>query len=265
MKEKVAKNKKAIIAGNWKMNKTNKEALQFIATFIQGVKNLQSEVILFIPYVSLKDSVDLSKRTNVKIGAQNFHFESFGSYTGEISAEMLKDVGVNWSLVGHSERRLYCGETNEDINKKIKKAVSLNMKIILCVGEFLEQRESNKEKEAVMLQLKSALDGINKENLDNISIAYEPIWAIGTGKIASPDQVNKMCEFIRMCINSVYDAEVGINLKVLYGGSVNSKNCKDILTMKDIDGVLVGGASLKTYDFLCIAKEADKIFVGGKI
>lgn len=257
------KKEEFIIAGNWKMNKTMLETKKFIDLFIPMVKDSRCKIILFIPNLYLKESVKLLDKTNIKVGAQNFHWESFGAYTGEISIEMLNDIGVYHALVGHSERRVYFGETDEEINKKVKKAILKNIDVTLCVGESLEQRELGNEKEVIMHQLKNALNGISKESLSKINIAYEPIWAIGTGKTATPDQANQMCRFIRMCIQGMYDAESGINLKVLYGGSVNIDNCKDIIIMSDINGVLVGGASLDADKFSYIIKTSDKILIEG--
>lgn len=253
---------KFIIAGNWKMNKTLGELRIFIEKIVPKISDLQCEIMIFTPYLGFKDALEISKSHNLKIGAQNFHFESCGPYTGEISAEMLLDVGINMSLVGHSERRKFFGETNESVNKKIKKAITLNMSVILCVGESLEEREGNKYKKTVEVQIKEALNDISYESLENITIAYEPVWAIGTGKTASPKQSNEMCLFIKQCVRSIYNLGEKLIPKVLYGGSITPENCKEIFSMSDIDGGLVGGASLDESKFFKIAKIADDIIKG---
>lgn len=251
--------KKFIVAGNWKMNKTIEESNAFMSKFASYVQQYKSEIILLVPYTNIESCISISSRLNIKIGAQNFHWDDFGAFTGEISVPMLSKMGVKSLLVGHSERRRYFGETDEIINRKIKKAVSSDINVILCVGETSEQRECNKEKKSVMLQIKRALSGVSKTNIAQIYIAYEPIWAIGTGKVATPQQANQMCRFIRMCIENMYGTEEGMNFKILYGGSVTEENCREIFLMTDIDGVLVGGASLDPDKFESIIKIADSI------
>ncbi len=256
--------KKIIIAGNWKMNKTPKEAVDFLEKFLINVKDSKCKVILFAPFVDIEKCTDLIRKSNIdiKIGAQNFYWEDSGAYTGEISVPMLETIGVQTLLVGHSERRMHFMETDKDINKKVKRAVKSNSDLILCVGETLEQKNSEKGQESVMFQLKSALEDIPKSLIHKIHIAYEPAWAIGTGKTATPYESDKMCRFIRMCIEKMYGSEIGLYLNILYGGSVSEENCKNFLEMSDINGLLIGGASLQEKCFSSIVRTADSVIKG---
>jgi len=241
--------RKKVIAGNWKMNKLPNEAIEFINELAPYVKDSENEVIICAPYTDLFYSLLTAQKTNIKIGAQNMHFEEQGAYTGEVSGKMLKSINVEYVIIGHSERRQYFAETDETVNKKIKAALANNLKPILCVGETLEEREENKTKEIITNQTKIALEGISQEQLKDVIIAYEPIWAIGTGKTATSEDANESIKEIREKIEELYGKEVADNVIILYGGSVKADNAKELFETSDIDGALVGGASLKVEDF----------------
>ena len=241
--------RKKVIAGNWKMNKLPNEAMEFIAELTPLVKDTENEVVICVPYTDLFYSLMHAQGTNIKIGAQNMHFEEKGAFTGEVSGEMLKSIGVEYVIIGHSERRAYYGETDETVNKKLKKALALELKPIVCVGESLEERESGKAKEIVTTQTKLALEGLNNNEVEKTIIAYEPIWAIGTGKTATKEDANETIKWIREEIEKIYGKEVADSVIIQYGGSVKSGNAKDLFEMSDIDGGLVGGASLDSTEF----------------
>lgn len=241
--------RKKVIAGNWKMNMLPNEALAFIETIIPMVKNTENEVILCVPYTDLFYSLLAAQNTNIKIGAQNMHFEESGAYTGEVSGKMLKSIGVEYVIIGHSERRQYFAETDETVNKKIKAAFANDLKPIVCVGESLEQREAGKTEEIITTQTRLALDGLTNEQVKNTIIAYEPIWAIGTGKTATSEDANNSIKSIREEISKIYGKDVADCVIIQYGGSVKSTNAKELFTTSDIDGGLVGGASLKPEEF----------------
>lgn len=241
--------RRKVIAGNWKMNKLPNEAMEFIEELAPLVKNTENEVILCVPYTDLFYSLLHVQDTNIKIGAQNMHYEESGAYTGEVSGEMLKSIGVEYVIIGHSERRAYYGETDETVNKKLKKALSLELKPIVCVGESLDERESGKAKEIVTTQTKLALEGLSNEDVTKTIIAYEPIWAIGTGKTATKEDANETIKWIREEIEKIYGKNVSDDVIIQYGGSVKSGNAKELFEMSDIDGGLVGGASLKADEF----------------
>lgn len=241
--------RKKVIAGNWKMNKLPNEAMDFISELAPLVKNAESEVVLCVPYTDLFYSLLHTQDTNIKIGAQNMHYEEKGAYTGEISGEMLKSIGVEYVIIGHSERRAYYGETDETVNKKLKKALSLGLKPIVCVGESLEQREKGSAKDIVTMQTKLALEGLKNDEVEKTIIAYEPIWAIGTGKTATKEDANETIKWIREKIEEIYGKNVAERVIIQYGGSVKSSNAKDLFEMSDIDGGLVGGASLDAQEF----------------
>ena len=238
-----------IIAGNWKMNNTIKEAL----TLIEGIKanelNENVEAVVCVPFTAIKEVNALLKGTNIKLGAQNMHWEDNGAFTGEISPLMLKELEVDYCIIGHSERRQYFCETDTTVNKKIKTALIYGIKPIVCVGETLEQREDGKAEEIVRNQVINGFEGISAEDIKEIVIAYEPIWAIGTGKTASSDDANAMCSFIRDTIGELYGDEKDI-VRIQYGGSVKPNNVNELMNKSDIDGALVGGASLKAADFV---------------
>lgn len=241
--------RKKVIAGNWKMNMLPNEAIDFIDKLAPLVKNTENEVILCVPYTDLFYSLLTAQGTNIKIGAQNMHYEEKGAYTGEISGKMLKSIGVEYVIIGHSERRQYFNETDETVNKKIKAAFENKLNPIVCVGETLEQREANKTEEIIKKQTKLALQGLTEEQVKNTIIAYEPIWAIGTGKTASSEQANDAIKAIRDEICQIYGQNVGNGVIIQYGGSVKSSNAKELFEMSDIDGGLVGGASLNPEEF----------------
>lgn len=241
--------RKKVIAGNWKMNKTVEEAKQFMEEFIPLVANSENEIVICAPFTDLKCLVKHTKGSNVKIGAQNMHWEESGAYTGEISANMLKSIGVEYVIIGHSERRQYFAETDETVNKKIKAAFANELKPIVCVGETLEQREKGLTKEIITSQTRLALEGLSNEQVENTIIAYEPIWAIGTGKTATSEDANNSIKSIREEICKIYGQNTCQRVIIQYGGSVKSGNAKELFTTSDIDGGLVGGASLKPDEF----------------
>lgn len=241
--------RKKVIAGNWKMNMLPNEAIDFIEKITPTVKDSEAEVILCMPYTDLMYGLLTSQDTNVKIGAQNMHWEESGAYTGEISGKMLKCIGVEYVIVGHSERRQYFAETDETVNKKVKTALANGLKPIVCVGEDLNQREQGECKEVITNQTYLALQGLNAEQLKNIIIAYEPIWAIGTGKTATSEDANDAIKSIRNQIEKDFGKKTAENTIILYGGSVKPENSKELFSMSDIDGGLVGGASLKVEEF----------------
>ena len=250
--------RKNVIAGNWKMNNDLKESEKLIVELKNLLQNEKPncDVIVCPPYTSLSEASKLLKGSQIKLGAQNMHFEDSGAFTGEISASMLKSVGCEYVILGHSERRTIFGESNEMINKKIKKALSARLKPIFCVGELLEEREDGTTNDVVKRQILKGLDGISAEDMKNMIVAYEPVWAIGTGKTASPAQAQEVHEFIRDLIEIDYSLEVANDLVIQYGGSVKPDNAKELLSQKDIDGALVGGACLKADSFLGIIKGA---------
>ena len=241
--------RKKVIAGNWKMNMLPNEAIEMINSLAPLVKNTENEVVLCVPYIDLFYANMMTQGTNIKIGAQNMHFEDEGAYTGEISGKMLKSIGVEYVIIGHSERRQYFAETDETVNKKIKTAFKYNIKPIVCVGETLEQRESGKAFDVITSQTEKALDGLTEEQVANTIIAYEPIWAIGTGKTATKEDANEAIIKIREKILQKYGQNVSDRVIIQYGGSMKPSNAKELLEMSDIDGGLIGGASLKAEDF----------------
>ena len=241
--------RKKVIAGNWKMNMLPNEAIAFIDEFIQLVKDTQNEVILCVPYTDLFYALLSAQNTNIKIGAQNMHWAEKGAYTGEVSAKMLKSIGVEYVIIGHSERRSYFNETDESVNKKIKAAFENELKPIVCVGETLEEREAGKTADIITNQTRLALSGLTDEQIKNTIIAYEPIWAIGTGKTATSEDANNSIKEIRKEIEKIYGKEVAECVIIQYGGSVKSSNAKELFSTSDIDGGLVGGASLVPDEF----------------
>ena len=241
--------RRKVIAGNWKMNMLPNEAIEYIQAFEPMVKDANAEVILCVPYIDLFYCLMNAQGTNIKIGAQNMHFAETGAYTGEISPKMLKSIGVEYVIIGHSERRAYYGETDESVNKKIKAAFENELKPIVCVGETLEEREAGKTEEIITTQTRLALEGLDKEQVKATIIAYEPIWAIGTGKTATSDDANNSIKSIRAEIAKIYGEDVASEVIIQYGGSVKSSNAKELFETSDIDGGLVGGASLKPDEF----------------
>ncbi len=241
--------RRKVIAGNWKMNMLPNETIEFIEKFEPLVKDTKNEIILCVPYTDLFYALLSAQNTNIKIGAQNMHFEEKGAYTGEVSGKMLKTIGVEYVIIGHSERRQYFNETDETVNKKLKAAFEYKLKPIVCVGETLEEHENNKTVEIITQQTKLALEGLTDEQVKNTIIAYEPIWAIGTGKTATSKDANNSIKEIRKEIEKIYGNEVANSVIIQYGGSVKSSNAKELFTTSDIDGGLVGGASLNPEEF----------------
>ena len=241
--------RKKVIAGNWKMNMLPNEAIKFIEELTPLVKDTENEVVLCVPYTDLFYALLTAQGTNIKIGAQNMHFEEKGAYTGEVSGEMLKVINVEYVIIGHSERRQYFNETDETVNKKIKSAFKYGLKPIVCVGETLEQREAGQTVDIITNQTRLALEGLTDEQVQNTIIAYEPIWAIGTGKTATSEDANNSIKAIRQEICQIYGQNVANGVIIQYGGSVKSSNAKELFEMSDIDGGLVGGASLHSEEF----------------
>ncbi len=246
--------RKPFIAGNWKMFKNIKESADFMEAFKKHDFPEDVEVGLMVPFLQLETVKKLAEGTKIRVGAQNMHFEDNGAFTGEISAPMLAELGIDCCVIGHSERRQYFGETDETVNKKLKKAFEYGIQPILCIGESLEQREAGKAFDIVGGQVKADFEGIPSEQAKEIVIAYEPIWAIGTGKTATADQAEEMCAYIRKTVEGCYDAATAAAVRIQYGGSVKPANASEILGKEDIDGALVGGASLKPEDFIQIVK-----------
>ena len=238
-----------IIAGNWKMNMLPNEAMEFITKLSERIRDTQNEVILCVPYTDLFYSLLTAQGTNIKIGAQNMHWEEKGAYTGEIAPKMLKSINVEYVIIGHSERRQYFAETDETVNKKVKSAMQNSLKPIVCVGENLEQKENNKTNEIITTQTQKALEGLTNSQVESTIIAYEPIWAIGTGKTASKEDANNAIKEIRNKIREIYGEQTAGKVKILYGGSVKPENAKELFDTSDIDGALVGGASLNVHEF----------------
>ena len=237
--------RRKIIAGNWKMNKTPSEAVALVNELKDLVKNDEVDVVYCVPAIDIVPVVEAVKGTNVKVGAENMYFEESGAYTGEISAAMLKDAGVEYVIIGHSERRDYFKEDDVLLNKKVKKAIEAGITPILCCGETLEQREMGIAVDFIRLQIKSDLKDVAAADAAKLVIAYEPIWAIGTGKTATSDQAEEICKAVRDCIREMYDDATAEKVRIQYGGSVNAGNAAELFTKPNIDGALVGGASLK--------------------
>ena len=251
--------RKTIIAGNWKMNKTLSE-MRAYAEEIRPImpKGKWCETVLCVPFVNIPAAVRLFKDCHIAIGAQNCHYEDHGAYTGEVTAEMLKEVGVKYVILGHSERRQYYNETDLTVNKKVHAVLNAGLQPIVCVGESLEQREAGVTMDFIAYQVKAALAGVPAEKMRRVVIAYEPLWAIGTGKTATAEQANEVCEGIRAVIRKEYGARVSRAVTVQYGGSMNAKNAQELLAQPDVDGGLIGGAALKPNDFVSIIQAADQ-------
>ena len=248
--------RKPMLAGNWKMNKTRDEALEFIYSVVSNVP-ANVDAVICAPAIILRDLV---KRQGdvIRIGAQNMNENESGAYTGEISPLMIKTTGVEYVVLGHSERRAYYNETDEKVNLKTKKALEHGLKPIICVGELLSEKEANKTNDVLKLQVSKALDGVDMSNPENVIIAYEPVWAIGTGMTASPKDANDGCSFIRSVIADIFGKNVADNVRILYGGSVNTNTVDTLFKEEDIDGFLVGGASLDPEKFITLCKACSK-------
>ncbi len=250
--------RQAVIAGNWKMNKTRPEAKALIEDLKPIAEKADCGVVICVPFTNLETAVELTKGTKIKVGAENVHFEKSGAFTGEISADMLTEIGVEYVIIGHSERRQYFGETDVTVNKRTKAALAAGLKTIICVGEMLDEREKGITEEIVGMQTKVALLDVTAEQLKNVIIAYEPVWAIGTGKTATAEQANEVCSFIRQTVAKLYSQADADALTIQYGGSMNPKNCAELLAQPDVDGGLIGGASLKAADFGVLLDVASK-------
>ena len=250
--------RKAIIAGNWKMNKTRPEAKALLEEIKPLVANaaVKSDVIARVPLTNLETAGNTTAGSNVKVGAENVHFEKSGAFTGEISADMLTELGVEYVVIGHSERRQYFGETDETVNKRTKAALAAGLKPIVCVGELKWERECGITEEVVGKQIKLDLWDVTEDELKNVVIAYEPVWAIGTGLTATPEQAEEVCGFIRATLAKLYDQAAADAVTIQYGGSMNAKNAAELLAKPNIDGGLIGGASLKAADFNVIVQAA---------
>ncbi len=244
--------RKRIVAGNWKMNKTPAEASAFIKALKPMIKFSRTEVVCAVPFVAIQTAVTASRGSRIKIAAQNMYFEEKGAYTGEVSGPMLRDLGVKYVIVGHSERREYFGETDEIVNKKVHAVYKYDMRPIVCVGETLAQRDAGLTAEHIRYQVKAALVGLTAEQVKKLVIAYEPIWAIGTGRTATAEQAEEVCRIIRMTVKELYGKRISSVVRIQYGGSVKAENAAELFGMDDIDGGLVGGASLKLDEFAAI-------------
>ena len=253
--------RRTVIAGNWKMNKTPAEAVALIKGIraeTDGKDTSGCDIVACVPYVDLAVVIEACKGSAIKVGAENVHWEKSGAYTGEISADMLKEIGTEYVIIGHSERRQYFGETDETVNKRVRAALDAGLKVILCVGELLTQREQGITGEIVSLQTKIALMGVSEQELGNVIIAYEPVWAIGTGRTATSEQADEVCGIIRGVVASLYSSAAAEAMTIQYGGSMNAKNAAELLAMPNVDGGLIGGASLKAPDFAVIINAAQK-------
>lgn len=246
--------RKAVIAGNWKMNKTRPEAKALIEELTPLVKDAGCDVVVAVPFTNLETAIEATKGTNIKVSAQNVHFEKSGAFTGEISADMLVEMGVEYVVLGHSERRQYFAETDETVNKRTKAALESGLIPIVCIGELLWERECDITKEVIARQIKLDFFGISAEDMKKCIIAYEPVWAIGTGKTATADQAEEVCAFIRQTLAELYGKAVADAVTIQYGGSMNATNASELLSKENIDGGLIGGASLKAEDFSVIIK-----------
>lgn len=241
--------RKPIIAGNWKMNNTIAETKNLLNELKPLVKDSKVEVVVCVPYTDLYIASELLKGSNIKLGAENVHWADKGAFTGEISADMLKELNVEYVIIGHSERRQYFGETDETVNKRVKQALLKNLKPIICVGESLEERETNKVEAVIVKQTTEALKDVSVEDMKNVVIAYEPIWAIGTGKTATSKEANDTIKIVRDTVSKLYGSTIAESLRIQYGGSMKPENVKELMSMPEIDGGLIGGASLKAIDF----------------
>ncbi|MCI9256925.1 triose-phosphate isomerase [Acutalibacter sp.] len=250
--------RKAVIAGNWKMNKTPAEAKELITAIAPLVKDAACDVVACTPFLDLSAAQEAANGTNIQIGAENCHWAKSGAFTGEISAEMLASMGVKIVIIGHSERRQYFGETDVTVHDRVRAALDAGLTVILCVGETLEQREQGITSELCAMQTKIALGGVTEEELKRVIIAYEPVWAIGTGKTATAQQANEVCASIRGTIKELYNDAAGDGITIQYGGSMNAANAAELLAQPDVDGGLIGGASLKPADFAAIVEAATK-------
>ena len=247
---------KYVIAGNWKMNKTPAEAAALIEEIKPLVKDATCDVVVGVPFIDIPAALEATKGSNIGVAAQNCYWEKSGAFTGEIAADMLAQMGVGYVILGHSERRTYFGDTDATVAKRVRGCLDAGLTAILCVGEYLEQREQGITAEICAMQTKIALEGVSAEEMSRVIIAYEPVWAIGTGKTATAEQANEVCAQIREVLTGLYDAETAKGVTIQYGGSMNAGNAAELLAMSDVDGGLIGGASLKAADFATIVAAA---------
>ena len=250
--------RKPIIAGNWKMNKTPSEARELVSALVPLVQDAKCDVVVCTPAVDFAAVSEVIKGTNIKLGAENMHWKESGAYTGELSAAMLKESGVEYVILGHSERRQYFGETDEIVAQKVKAALSCGLRPIVCVGESMAQREKNLTLDHVRMQIKTIFFGVDPKDVKKIVVAYEPIWAIGTGKTATAEQADEVGRAIRECIREIYGARHARSVTILYGGSMNPQNAGELLAMPDVDGGLIGGASLDWEKFVDVMESANQ-------
>ncbi len=247
---------KYVIAGNWKMNKTPAEATALIEAIKPLVADATCDVVVGVPFIDIPAALEAVKGSNIGVAAQNCYWEKAGAFTGEIAADMLAQMGVGYVILGHSERRTYFGDTDATVAKRVRGALDTGLTVILCVGEYLEQREQGITAEVVAMQTKIALEGVSAEEMSRVIIAYEPVWAIGTGKTATADQANEVCAQIRQVLTGLYGEATAKAVTIQYGGSMNAANAAELLAMSDVDGGLIGGASLKAPDFATIVAAA---------
>ena len=248
--------RKPIIAGNWKMNKTAAEAKELVTALAPKVKNAKCDVVVCVPFTDIATVAALTKGTNIAVGAQNVAWADSGAFTGEISAAMLKEAGAEYVIIGHSERRQYFGETDATVNARLVQALKNGLKPIVCVGELLAEREGGKTEQVCKTQVEGAFKGLSAEDAAKVVIAYEPVWAIGTGKTATDEQANETIGYIRSVVKSLYGEKVSDGMRIQYGGSMNAKNVDGLMAQPEIDGGLIGGASLKAEDFSIIVNAA---------
>jgi len=252
--------RKPIIAGNWKLNYTSQEAVELVTLLKRDLLDITDVDIVVCPvFTVLSDVHDVLSDTNIGLGAQNLHWEDSGAFTGEISAPLIKDTGAQYVIIGHSERRQFFGETNETVNKRIRAALNHDLIPIVCVGEVLEERESDKTKDVIKEQLTGSLSGYSPDEMKGMVVAYEPVWAIGTGKVATPDQAQEVHHYIRGLLSEMFDQATAHEVRIQYGGSVKPDNIGDLIGQEDIDGALVGGASLKAESFIEIVKSSTTV------
>jgi len=253
--------RKPMMAGNWKMYKDINEAISLVNDIKRSVYDINNvDIVVIPPYVDLSDVSEMLLESNIMLGAQNCYWEAEGAFTGEISAKMLKSVGCRYVVIGHSERRKYFGETDETVNRKVKAVIDAGLVPIVCVGETLEEREQARTLEVVRGQVTAALKGFTEEYIDSLVIAYEPVWAIGTGKTATPHEAQEVHAMIRNLLKEMYSTSLSEGIRIIYGGSVKPDNAESLMKEKDIDGGLIGGASLKTYSFVDLIKTTSSVY-----
>jgi len=251
--------RKVIIAGNWKMNKTaaeGKALVDALKPLVADVAAAKADIVVCPPFTTIAAVGEAVKGSNIRLGAQNIHWAANGAFTGEVSADMLKELGVEYVIIGHSERRQYFGETDETVNKRVKTALGAGFKPIVCIGELLEDREGGRTEKVLFSQLEGGLSGLSKEDMKKVVLAYEPVWAIGTGKTATPEMAEETHSFIRQTLNDMFGKEIGEGVRIQYGGSMKAENAKSLVAQRNIDGGLIGGAALKADSFSALIHNA---------